>query len=176
MNLAEIVWPVYRLGENKPHQVDGVVFYYTHYVDHVNQETFTTRVVDDTNLPYDTLGRRRLALKIAEDKLFPIRTAIYFLSDLIKLAKPTTWFIDSSGKVFQYTKTARAKLQTKKIKQVLPGDGIGCIIEAEGIPGRFKCMRRPQEYEIYVRVLKLGLGYLLYGFSDELKADSWRLV
>jgi hypothetical protein len=167
---------VFKLGDKKPTQLDGLVFYHTHYVDEGNVESYTVKIVDDQNLTQSSLGLRRLALKTDGVDLFPIRTAIYFLADLVKLAKSTTWFIDSTGRVFQYEKNTRAKLTTKKIKQVLPADGIGCVIELEGISSRFKSLRRPSETESYARVLKMDMSYIFYGFCEEVKPDSWRMV
>ena len=174
--LSEIHWPVFRLGETEPTQRDNLVFYYTHYVDELNCETATIRVVDDRNLPQANLGLRRLALKASGSPLFPIRTAIYFLADLVKLAKSTTWFIDTSGRVFHYEKTTRAKLTTKKIKQVLPANGLGCVFELHGVPNRFKAMQRPGEHQLYARVLQLGMAHIFYGFCDTHKPDSWRMI
>lgn len=165
---------MFRLGERKPEQYSGLVFYHTHYVDDMNTESVNIRVVDDANLSGTTLGLRRLQLQ--DEKLFPIRTAIYFLADLVKLAKSTTWFIDNSGRVFQYEKNTRAKLQTKRIKQVLPAQGLGCVVELEGISSRFKAMQRPSETQNFARVLKLGMGFIFYGFCETVKPDSWRMV
>lgn len=177
MNLAEIVWPVFRLGEKRPEQHNGLVFYYTEYVDKETQEpSMVHKIVDDASLPGNTLGLRRLQLKSQGHTLHRITTAIYFLADLVKLAKSTTWFIDSSGRVFNYEKNTRAKLTTRKIKQVLPGTGLGCVVEVEGISSRFKSMIRPSEYESYAVVLKLGMGFLLYGFSETHRPDSWRMI
>lgn len=175
-SLQEIRWPVFKLGDRKPTQDGGVVFYHTHYVTDTNSETVTLRIIDDRNLPQATLGLRRLALKSAGASLYPIRTAIYFLTDLIKLGKSVSWFIDSAGRVFQYEKNTRAKLQTRKVKQILPADGLGCVVELEGLSQRFKSLRRPGEHEIYAQVLKLGMGFLFYGFCSEHKPDSWRMV
>ena len=167
---------MFRLGDKQPTQDSGLVFYHTHYIDHDNVENYTIRMVDDKNLPQATLGLRRLVMKSDSVELFPIRTAIYFLADLVKLAKSTTWFIDSAGRVFQYEKNTRAKLTTKKIKQVLPADGLGCVVELVGISSRFKSIQRPSEHQSYARVLKLGMGFIFYGFCEEVKPDSWRMV
>lgn len=167
---------MFKLGEKQPRQQDGVVFYFTEYVDNENITSGNMRLVDDTNLSGKTLGLRRLQLKSQEQKLFPIRTAIYFLADLVKLAKSTTWFIDSSGRVFKYEKNTRAKLVTKAIKQVLPADGLGCVIELQGISSRFKSLQRPSEHQHFARVLKLGMGFIFYGFCETIKPDSWRMV
>lgn len=177
MNLTEIHWPVFRLGEKEPIQRNGLVFYYTEYIDKQDSSSLlNTKIVDDANLSGETLGKRRLQLKSLGERLYRISTAIYMIADLVKLAKSTTWFIDSSGKVFNYQKKTRAKLTTKKIKNVLPADGIGCIVEVENIPTRFKSLARPSKYQSYAVVLKIGLGFMLYGFSETALPDSWRLV
>lgn len=165
---------MFRLGERKPEQNSGLVFYYTEYIDNDNISSINIRLVDDANLNGKTLGLRRL--KLRSEKLFPIRTAIYFLADLVKLAKTTTWFIDNSGRVFQYTKNTRAKLTTKKVKNILPAMGLGCVVELAGISSRFKAMMRPRDEQIYARVLQVGMAYIFYGFCETHKPDSWRLV
>ena len=108
--------------------------------------------------------------------IFPIKNAVYFLVDLIKLAKQTTWFIDNTGKVFQYRKTTRAKLTFHKITKVLPLDGMGAIIEVQGLHNRFKCMYAPKPEQIYAGVLRWGLGYVLYGFYTESLKPTHRFV
>lgn len=175
--LQEITWPVFKLSEKEPNRRDGLVFFHTEYVDESNTPSLTYKMVDDKNLPQKTLGQRRLKLQQDPNiKLHKISTAIYFLADLIKLAKSTTWFIDNAGKVFQWKKYARAKLITKKIKQVLPADGIGCVLEIEGLSQRFKCLQRPQDFHQYAVFLVINKMYLLYGLSDVARKDSWRLV
>lgn len=171
-----INWPVFRLGERRPEQRDGLVFYYTEYSDKdTNEYTQSYRVVDDANIAKATLGLRRLALK-GQAALFPIGSAIYFLADLVKLAKKTTWFIDSHGQVFQHKKSKRAKLVTKKINKVLPAQGLGCVLEIDGLSSRFKSIRRPTEVENYAVLLQLSVGYILYGLSEQPLKTSWRLV
>jgi len=175
--LQEITWPVYKLSDKEPTQYDGLVFFHTEYVDETNISSLTIKIIDDKNLPQKTLGLRRLALqKDPKIKLHKISTAIYFLADLIKLAKATTWFIDNSGKVFQWKKYTRAKLTAKKIRQVLPADGIGCVLEVEGLSQRFKCLHRPESFQEYAVFLLINKMHLLYGLSETATNDSWRLV
>ena len=165
------------MSEKEPTQYNGLVFFHTEYVDDTNTSSLTIKIIDDKNLPQKTLGLRRLALqKDANIKLHKISTAIYFLADLIKLAKASTWFIDNSGKVFQWKKYTRAKLTAKKIKQVLPADGIGCVLEVEGLSQRFKSLQRPQDFHHYAVFLVINKIYLLYGLSETATNDSWRLV
>lgn len=174
--MKDLVWPVYRLSEKKPTVEDGIVFYRAEYTDIDTAETrFNIRVVDDRNIDKPTLGLRRLTIGNSRS-LFPIGSAVYFLIDLIKLAKSTTWFIDSHGKVFQHKKLKRAKLRTHKITQVLPATGIGCVLEVEGLVFRFKSMKAPESWEQYAGILYVDGGHMLYGYYEYPIKDTWRLV
>lgn len=176
MRLQEIVFPVFRLGEKQPETIDNVTLYKSEYSDKDTAEhTSNYRIVDDKSIDKPTLGLRRLALH-GKASLFPIGSAVYFLVDIIKLAKSTTWFIDSHGMVFQHKKTTRAKLTTKKITKVLPAEGIGCVLELEGVSHRFKTMKHPENYERYAGVLYMDNSYLLYGYYEHPQKDTWRLV
>lgn len=177
MNLEQIVWPVFRLGEREPQRDNGVVYYATEYSDlETNEHTGTLRIVDDLNIDKPTLSRRRLQLLVQGVKLFPIRQAIYFLGDLLKLAKATTWFVDSSGQAFQYKKTRRAKLLVKRITQVLPTQGLGAVVELEGIAHRFKTVFKPAADDEYAAVLQCGLGYIFYGLYKTKPTSTWRMI
>lgn len=177
MNLSEIHWPVFRLGEHKPVEDSGVIFYSKEYEDlETNERSIGFRVVDDKAVEGDTLGLRRLKLKSEGIRLFHIKRAVYFIGDLVKLAKSTTWFIDSSGKTFQYRKSTTAKLSCHKIRKILPLPGMGVSVEIEGIGSRFKSMYRPYPDEIYAGILHWGIGYILYGFYSEPFSPSYRRV
>lgn len=174
--LQEINFPVFRLGEKRPTTEAGVTFYMAEYSDMDSAKYSSNyRIVDDKNINKPTIGLRRLALA-QKVSLFPIGSAIYFLADLIKLAKSTTWFVDSIGQVFQHKKSKRAKLTTKKIKQVLPATTLGCVIEVDGLSQRFKSMQPPKEFEKYAGLLEVSGGHILYGFYETQIKDSWRLV
>ena len=177
MNLEKIVWPVFRLGEREPQQDNGVIYYATEYTDlDTSENTGTLRIVDDTNIDKPTLSRRRLELLVQEVKLFPIRQAIYFLGDLLKIAKNTTWFIDSAGILFQYSKTRRARIVVRRITKVLPTEGLGAVIEVEGIAHRFKTVFKPDADAEYAAVLQCGLSYIFYGLYKDKPNESWRMV
>lgn len=177
INLAQICFPVFKLGEKQPTTENGRVFYQSDYVLLDDASTKTNiRVIDDKNIDKSTLGLRRLRLKVDGEQLYPIGKAIYFLVDLVKLAKATSWFIDNTGLIFQHSKRTRVKLKCCKIKQVLPLNGLGAVIEVEGIPQRFKTIFKPKPEEIYAGVLILNAGYILYGFYTELQKDTWRKI
>ena len=177
IGLAALNWPVFRLGEVEPYIYNKVIFYASEYIDQDNPKTFKRyRIVDDGNIDKPTLGLRRLVLKQQDAKLFPIGAAIYFLQDIIKLAKSTTWFIDSRGQVFQHKKLVRAKLATHRICQILPATGIGCVLEVEGLAERFKSLQVPKDYELYAGILHYNRCNLLYGYYSEPIQTTWRLV
>lgn len=178
MNLSEINWPVFKLGTTKPQEEGGILYYSKEYVNIDNMETRASfRVVDDKSVPGANLGLRRLNIRASDPKLmYPMHIAFYFLGDLIKNAKPNIWYIDTTGKIFQYKKTASAKLTCHKIKQVLPLNGLGAIIELEGITQRFKCLYSPKLDQVYAGILNLGMGQLLYGFYFEPFKQSYRRV
>jgi hypothetical protein len=168
---------VFRLGEKEPQRDDSVVYYATEYSDlDTSEHTATFRIVDDKSVAGDTLSRRRLRLAVDNVPLFPIRQALYFLGDLLKVAKPTTWFIDSQGQLFQHKKSTRAKLIIKKIKNVFPTTGLGAVIELEGIPQRFKTVFKPSADMQYAALLQTGLTYIFYGLYVDKPAESWRLI
>lgn len=178
MNLSEIAFPVFKLGTSKPIEENGVLYYSRDYVNIDSMETRASfRIIDDKSIPGANLGFRRLKIRADNPKLmFPIRTAFYFLGDLIKNAKPNVWYIDTTGKVFQYKKTTRAKLTCHKIEQVLPVSGLGAIIAVEGMTQRFKCLYSPSKDQRFVGLLNLGMGRILYGFYDEHFNPSSRAV
>jgi hypothetical protein len=179
IQLKNIVWPVFKLANKKPHEDNGAVFYYTEYLEDQDSSfvsSLNIRYIDNKNLPGKTLGLRRLELKKDNATLYPIKTAVYFLADLIKLATYKAWFIDSAGTVFQYKKSTRAKLRSYKLKQVLPAQGLGCVLEVEGVAARFKSMQRPEPDEQYVALLNFSGSYLLYGYSTKPIKDTWRFV
>jgi hypothetical protein len=175
MNLAEISFPVFKLKDTKPLVEDGLVYYKNEsYNLDTAEEIVKIKVIDDQNLPQPTLGRRRLQLTEHKVKLHKIKTAVYFLGDLIKLAKANTWWIDNTGKLFQYKKSARAKLQCKKISKIFPLKGLGVVIELEGSHTRYKTIFRPKPEEVYAGVLESGKTSVLYGFYTQPFKTTWR--
>lgn len=173
IQLDKVVWPVFRVGTREPKQQDGVTFLYNEYADMDNVLHTNISIIDDKNIDKTTLGLRRL--NIDKDKLYSLSISISTLQDLIKLAKPNTWFIDSAGQLFTYKKTTRAKLATHKIIQILPVSAIGCVLEVEGFSERFKSVQIPV-LERYAGILTYNSKNLLYGLYTEKIKPTWRLV
>lgn len=177
MNLSEINFPVFKLKNTRPSTEGGLVFYRNESIDLDNAESkVKIRVVDDATVEGKTLGMRRLKLKLAKVPLYHIKVTIYFLGDLVKLAKSSSWFIDSSGKIFQYKKTTRAKLHCKKISKVFPLKGLGSVIEVQGLSTRFKTIFKPTDSEEYAGIIEYPGGVFLYGLYEKPFATTWRKI
>lgn len=177
INLMEICFPVYSLkGGHTPIREKGLSFTYTEKLDKEDNLVPNPKVIDDLSIEGDTLSKRRLKLYSKGVKLAPLYKAIFFLGDLIKLAATTKYFVDSSGKIFTYTKNTRAKLKYKRITKVIPITAGGAIIELEGSPIRYKALFAPTRQQKYAGVLEWGMGNILYGFYEEQYPDSWRMV
>jgi hypothetical protein len=176
MNLQEINYPVFQLRNERPQVENDVTFYLSGKWDKDGNETLHYRIIDDKSLPGDTLGKRRIRLKVAEEEVYPLRRAIFFLGDLIKLAKANVWFIDNLGKIFTYKKTARAKLSFHKVIKIFRIPSGGVIVEVEGISTRFKAMYPPDVDNRYAGILHMNMSLILYGFYNEKFKDTWRGV
>ena len=179
-SLAEIAYPVFKLGVDRPVTDNGLVYYHYENIEKDEHGELTERsayrLVDDRNLPFNSLAMRRLAAKQNGAKMFKIKTAIFFLGDLVKIAKPNMWFIDINGKLFNYNKTTRVRLKFYKIKLNIPISTGGSIIEVEGIATRFKSLFSPDRDKRYAGILHDKKSLILYGFYTEKHTDTWRKV
>ena len=176
MNLQEIVFPVFRLSENEPAQQDGVSFYLSHKETSDGEQIVKIRIIDDTTIVGANLGLRRARLAADNVDLFRISKAIFFLGDLVKLAKAHTWFIDNTGKIFNYKKHRRAKLSFHKITNVIRIPSGGALIEVDSISSRFKCLFPPDVETRYAGILTIGMMHILYGFYPDKHQDTFRMI
>ena len=173
----EIVYPVYSIiGSAVPSKDGTVTFTYSESTDDEENLTYSFKVIDDTSILGETLGLRRLRIQSNGDKLQKIGKAIFFLGDLIKIAKRSSYFIDSSGRVFQYKKSIRAKLHFRHLTNVIPISTGGALLEVGGLMQRFKCLFQPRTLELYVGVLEFGKTHILYGLYEQPYKSSWRMI
>lgn len=172
MKLQEISWPVYKIGSTRPQTEGGVIFYY-----HESAKGPVLEIIDDQNISGSNLAVRRMRIVMADNevKLYKIKYAIFFIADLVKMAKANVWFIDSAGKVFQYVKSKFVPLVFKKITNVIRD--VSCyLIEVEGSPVRYKVLYPPTDAQKYAGLLVLGKGYIIYGFYEELHTTTYRKI
>lgn len=175
--MSQVNFPVYRIPSGVELKREGTVRYVLREYLLADGLTYkkTVGVLDDTSIPEESLGRRRLVLKAQGVPLLALRHVCYFLADLIR--HPSSTYIDSSGKVFQYTKTTNVPLIFKKITKVLPNSsGLGTILEVEGVPTRFKSMISITKSQKYAALLRLPQGYILYGIYSEEHKPTRRKV
>lgn len=178
MNLSEISFPVFKL-RNRPPETSGTVSYYIS--ERFNQDNAeykkTVYIVDDTSIDEPTLSRRRLVLMQQGVKLLKISAAIYFLADLIKQSTSTQYWIDSTGKIFKYKKTTRAKLKFYRVEAIYPIKGLGAVIQVQNLPQRFKVLFYPSQELTWAGVLEWDHGQrVLYGLYPTQHNETWRLV
>ena len=177
MQLSEISFPVYKLGNTKPIQHETIAFYlFVDDSDNSRAPQDVYLIVDDKAVHGENLARRRLQLQAQGVRLYKLTRAIFFIADMLKLSVGATWFIDSLGKIFEYKKTKKVPLVYKRIKKVIPLSAGGAVLEVEGIAHRFKTLYMPRLEERYVGLLKINNGYLLYGLYDKLYTATTRMI
>jgi hypothetical protein len=176
MKLNEISFPVYRLGKRKPIMEEGVSFYLSMKELDDGKIVYFPSVIDDLKIPGGSLGIRRMKLLNSGEKLFRLKYAAFFISDMLKLSNGATWFIDTNGKIFEYKKTKRVPLIFRKIVNVERIRTGGAIIQVEGISTRFKSLYSPKIEHRYAGLLQVSGGYLLYGFYDTLYDKTTRSI
>lgn len=175
-SFSKIQFPIYYLGHNKP-TVEGKKIYMHYVVDNKHEENEDKiLLVDDRSIEADSLALRRLQLKNSGVKLAKLKYAVFFIGDMLKLCKGTTWFIDSEGNLFEYRKTRKVPLVFRKISQIIPLRTGGAIVEVQGIGTRFKVLHAPSGTEKWAGLLLVGVSYILYGLYDTQLEDTVRAV
>lgn len=172
ISLAEIRYPVFYLSTYKPEFAEGVTFFLYSNED----KGVTYKVVDDKSVPGDSLARRRLHMLDNGVPLKKLSKAVFMLSDLVKIARPINWYIDSNGVVFRYVKSIGYKLISHKIKKIIPIPTGGAIVEVENIPTRFKVVFNPDPEVKYASILQKGMSFILYGLTKDLQSNTRRKI
>lgn len=172
--LNDIAFPVYQLGNKPPITEDGVSYYL-----YQSRETgeYLKAIVDDKAMPGSGLASRRMfMMRDKTIKLYKIRRAIFFLSDMMKITRLGKWFIDTQGKIFEYKKTTRVRLIYRPISRVIHTGSGSSVIEVKGIASRFKTLYPPKLEEKYAGLLVFGASYILYGLYDKAYEESYRVL
>lgn len=175
IKLSEINYPVYKVGTELPTFINDIVLYIRQY-DTGDEIKTTYQIIDDKSIKQPSLGKRRLLLINNGIKVKRLNKAIFFLGDLIKIAKANTIFIDSSGSIFTYKKQTKYKLISKKIEKIIKIKTGGVILELKNSTNRHKALYGPMNDQKYALVLENAFDEILYGFSDKIISPSWRLV
>ena len=173
---STIQFPIYHLGSEKP-MIEGNRSYYQYAAQSIEgEDQDVIQVLDDKSMNGISLAMRRLQLKNAGVKLCKLKYAIFFIGDMLKMCKSTTWFIDNDGVIFEYRKTKKVPLVFRPISQILPIRTGGAVIEVQGVGTRFKTLHAPKGTEKFAGVLLVGTAYVLYGLYDEKLEDTTRMI
>lgn len=177
MKLGEIRWPIFRLKTAEPELEDGRLVYKNEYLSLDDMNRYVNTVtVDYPSCGKLTLGERRLAATKVGDKLYPLKRAVFTISDLLK-SNPRFYWIDSDGKIFKHKKTTMYELSFYKIKSIIRGNSVGCVVELQGLPIRFyTSLRLKDNITYWAGVLHKNGKYILYGIFDKEYAPSRRKV
>lgn len=133
-----------------------------------------TYILDNKNVPGNTLGIRRLNIKNNETSLYIPRKICHNLEQL--LHSKYKHFIDNSGTCFTYKKTETVPLKYHKVEKVVELKDGTCMIVLHSIdfPQKVNCRRAYATS--YVGVLYTKYGYLLYSFEEEYKNNTTRKI
>lgn len=156
--INKIQFPVFTLPSEDWSLTDGLLF-------------LENEIVDDRNMPGDTLGKRRLQSPF---KMMPLKRSINSFVGVLKQSKNT--FIDSKGTPFIYLKTKMCPLKYLKIKKIVTRD-IASLVYVSGCNSPFTVPRPPAPEMRWAGVLHLhGFPWELYEYSEEPKKNTQRKV
>jgi hypothetical protein len=130
------------------------------------------QVVDERNMPGETLGLRRL--QCGRRDLLPLKRAVMSLFDLLHAKQK--FFIDNKGRPFEYEKTLSSKLKCYQIQRVDKKE-TASLLWLHGVSIPFTIPRPPQGNPGWARVLHLGPSpWMLYDYVSQPTKDTYRRV
>ena len=155
----KVTFPVYRVPSDNWYSHDGLLF-----IDGI--------LVDDKNMPGETLGIRRLQTYFHD--LIPLLKGIDTPTALIKQTGGP--YIDSVGKCFIYEKTKFCKVKYYKIRKIEYKNNI-CLLWAKDLTFSFIIPRPPKDGYTWIGILHLyGLPWMLYEYAKSKQPDMRRKV
>tara|TARA_B100001059_G_scaffold143358_1_gene143361 strand:+ start:869 stop:1363 length:495 start_codon:yes stop_codon:yes gene_type:complete len=158
-DVQDLKFPVFQIPSDNWSYSDGLLF-----IDDL--------LVDDTNMPGDTLGIRRLQTPFTE--LLPLRRSLISHIGLLKQKKKN--FIDSRGVPFTYEKTAFCKLKYYKIRRV-DRKGTASLLWVHHVTTSFTIPRPPEDGRNWAGILHVGdTPWMLYEYSKTKLKDTRRKV
>ena len=157
--IDKLRFPVFVLPSSNWETVDGLL-----YVDRI--------LVDDKNMPGDSLGKRRLQTPFKN--LLPLKRAANNLLAIIK--SNYKCFIDSNGVPFIYEKTENCSLKYHRIRKIEQKDSAS-VLWLKDLSFPFVVPRPPPLDCKWAGVLYLkGLPWILYEYSVSKEKDTRRKI
>lgn len=158
-SINKVRFPVYPLLSGDWDRRDGLLF-------------LGDQILDDKNMPGDTLGIRRL--QSPHKNIRPLKQQIDNFRGLLK--SNGKHFIDTNGAPFIYEKTEFCKLKYYKIKSIVQKDTCS-LLKLYGVKQPFVIPRPPASEMRYAGVLHYGpMPWVLYEYSEDRREDTRRKV
>lgn len=129
-------------------------------------------VLDNKNIPGDTIGERRL--KINNSKLYNFKKSYYTISQM--LHSKYNVFVDVYGTVFKYKKTKMVPLIYYKVENISKASDGECVLSIPSINYYYKVTCRNAYGINYIGLLVTHNGYILYDLSEYKKNNSRRKI
>lgn len=157
-HLKHIQFPLYVLpGEGLEYR-DGLVLW-------------QDLVIDDKNMPGETLGVRRLQ---TPHKLMRLKKVVFTVAEM--LASNSLLFIDYKGRTFRYKKTMFGSIEYKKIRCIEIKERYS-LLYALGVVLPFVIQRPPQAGESWVGILYVfNRPWVIYELSETKNPSSRKKI
>jgi hypothetical protein len=163
--IYEIDYPIYKLPERYNYiNRDGLLLA-------VCKTSFKEYIVDNKNLDFKTMSRRRLSIDTNILPLLKIKLAIFDVISLIK--QGTGNYIDSNGYLFRYKTSVKAAIKyydISKLKEQV--EGVGFTFFLKEINRLFQVNSSEEViFSNYVGIIEMLNDYFIYEFSDVSKPN-----
>lgn len=157
-HLKHIHFPLYVLPGEDVEYRDGLVLW-------------QDLVIDDKNMPGETLGLRRLQ---TPHSLLRLKKVVFTVAEM--LASTSLVFIDYKGRTFRYKKTMFGRVEYKKIRRIEIKENYS-LLYALGVVLPFVIQRPPQAGESWVGILYVfNSPWVIYKISDIQEPSSRKKI
>lgn len=157
--IEDINFPVFNLPNGNWQLLDGLLF-------------LDGLVLDDKNMPGDSLGKRRL--QTPHENIFTLKKSLNSHIGLIK--SRDKHFIDSTGAPFIYEKTKMCPIKYHSIRGV-ERKGVASLLYLNGVKKKFIIPRPPPPDCGWAGVIYIyNMPWMLYDYSSERLKDSRKKV
>ncbi len=157
-DVRRVTFPVFKLPSSNWYRTDGLLF--------VDEQ-----IVDDCNMPGNTLGLRRLQ---TPHDVMPLKKSLNTHVGILKQKDST--FIDNAGNTFIYEKTLWCKLIYYSIREIKLKK-TASVLFLNGVKAPFTIPRPPHSDMLWAGLLHLyDLPWMLYEYSENKSKDTKRKV
>ena len=157
-NIRNVAFPVYKLKSDELHYYQGILF-------------SDNKIIDDRNIPKETIGQRRLFIK---EDLHPLTQTAFSFVDLINSG--FRHFVDNRGRAFSYRKSKVCEVKSLEIK-IIKYKGKFSTVKLKGCQTEFKVWRPPEEGLCWAGVLYINeFPWEIIEYSESKKKSYKRMI